>query len=84
MASNDGGPAFPHHGTAVHPHTGCLYATEDPGMSLRDHFAGQAMAAIIGLGGGYKYTDPATNVAQEAARDAYVMADAMLAARTTP
>ena len=57
---NDGGPAFP---------VGLL-----PGMSLRDYFAGQALAGLIACpntSGGEK----------DFARNAYKLADAMLAER---
>lgn len=71
MASNDGGPAHP------------IVWQDAPygGMSLRDYFAGQAMAAILSLGRGYTYQGGMTP-AKEASLDAYTMADAMLAART--
>lgn len=64
---DNGGPAFP-------VDTGTSYSR---GMSLRDWFAGQAMAALIsgGLSGG--------NFIEwgDAARGAYIAADAMLEAR---
>jgi hypothetical protein len=56
---NGGGPAFP-------------FAEYHPGMSLRDWFAGQAMAAI-----GNACYERYSHMAQ----DAYEIADAMLAAR---
>ncbi len=67
--TNDGGPAFPSDyipGTAT-----------TPGMTLRDYFAGQALAGIVlsPLGQGGRATYDST------ARDAYNYADAMLAAR---
>lgn len=66
---NDGGPAWP---------TG-LYADEDrSGMSLRDWFAGQALAGLL----------TQTHLVQKYqsdwfAKGAYQMADAMLAARNS-
>lgn len=60
MASiDDGGPAFP--------------STDDKGMSLRDYFAGQALA----MGGIYNTTP------EEKAAAAYAIADALLAQRAT-
>ena len=74
-AINDGGPAFPNNDAH-----GCAYA----GMTLRDWFAGQALAgelAANGLGdeGAVKLRSP-ENASLMAAR-AYHMADAMLKAR---
>jgi hypothetical protein len=75
---NDGGPAFP---------GGIEYSTNEgapddcfpkfPGMSLRDHFAGLAMQALIPLWWDENdiFDTPAI------ADDAYKMADAMLAER---
>lgn len=49
------------------------------GMSLRDYFAGQALAGICGDGiPGSHHSPKAT------AHDAYAYADAMLAARQSP
>ena len=63
---NDGGPAFPDDRSQV-------------GMSLRQHFAGLAMAALLGR------EDTLANGAEaqmfrELARLAYAQADAMIAA----
>jgi hypothetical protein len=59
---NDGGPAFP-------PGDG-----SENGMSLRDYFAGQALAGAL--------ADPTCDLAPiELAKIAYREADAMLAAR---
>ena len=72
----DGGPAFP--GTTSQPNErGVYYPVHHQGMSLRDWFAGQALA---GMG-----TWSPGNVAldQEGrARWAYAQADAMIAARS--
>ena len=62
---NDGGPAFPADFQ--------LYST---GMTLRDYFAGQAMAAIITS----VYCTPET-IYMEVSSRAYAQADAMLKAR---
>ncbi len=75
---DDGGPAFPQ-GDEIgvkDPVTGNRIYT---GMSLRDWFAGQALAGLL--------TDPTTTgtvirtVCEVQAEVAYAMADAMLAAR---
>ncbi len=64
--TNDGGPAFPMTGEGCH---NPLYS--QPGMTLRDYFAGQTLAADYM--GDYEYS--------ERAKAAYKSADAMLAAR---
>jgi hypothetical protein len=69
----DGGPAFPRE----YMHTG------HSGMSLRDWFAGQALAGALASG---KLLSPsqaleAETVAEFWARSSYIVADAMLAAR---
>ena len=61
---NDGGPAFPIETTST-PYS--------PGMSLRDWFAGQALANV--------YTASETSP-DKAAEWAYQLADAMIAARS--
>lgn len=61
----DGGPAFP---WGDHGHIA-------GGMTLRDYFAAKALAAIIAHPQGH------AGAWQKAAEDAYVAADAMLAAR---
>ena len=67
-AADDGGPAFPNAGTSDSE----LYAAY--GMSLRDWFAGRALAALI--------TDlPGQGDAESFAREAYEYADAMLRER---
>lgn len=78
---NDGGPAFPQSDLSnygIGPGTspdGARY--EIYGMSLRDWFAGQALAglATVFFGSGGKSDFP------EAARRAYQIADSMIAAR---
>jgi hypothetical protein len=73
--SNDGGPAFPVHGGH--------HSDDDPrnqilggGMSLRDWFAGQALAGIIAA-------DDHTGEPSDIGLVAYALADAMLAARNS-
>ena len=62
---NDGGPAFP-----------CTDAKgfTSEGMSLRDYFAGQALAGLLAC-------MKTTGSKKEFAMDAYTQADAMLAER---
>lgn len=70
MEREDGGPAYPCPGMAGLPNGELVYP--EGGMSLRDHFAGLAMAAII----------PSTQLGFDAICDeAYSYADAMLRAR---
>lgn len=65
MTKNNGGPAFP---------TVAGQTVYSNGMSLRDWFAGQALAGIV--------ANPARmGIIEEAASTAYAYADAMLAAR---
>ena len=62
---DDGGPAFPGPSqaeTSVNIHEG---------MTLRDWFAGQALAAVLTDGGYFT----------EVAKDSYLIADAMMKAR---
>ena len=61
---NDGGPAYP----AMTPGGYCT-----PGMTLRDWFAGQALAALI--------ASEVNETSHGDSEDAYMYADAMLAAR---
>lgn len=63
----DGGPAYPTH---------IGRAAEEAGMTLRDYFAGQALAWIMQR----EWKPPAA----ELARRAYEVADAMLAERSKP
>ena len=69
--SNDGGPAF--------PVTGCVHPNGDAmvGMTLRDYFAGQALAGAL-----QNYLTPKCRYTErEVASRAYRYADAMLFAR---
>jgi hypothetical protein len=64
---NDGGPAFPGPETTTNPQ----------GMSLRDWFAGQALAGML--------ADHERNgYPKDYAKNAYLFADAMIAARNAP
>jgi len=60
----EGGPAHP-----------CTYGNIHDGMSLRDHFAGQAMISFISL---YGNSESYTAIS----KSSYQIADAMLEART--
>ena len=76
---NDGGPAFPvSRETALSPITDMGGNDVSSGMSLRDYYAGQALAGMCAYHGRYGYT----NGPGEIALRAYEIADAMLAERT--
>jgi len=70
---NNGGSAYP----CAQPqcNDGSWNQTYDPGMSLRDWFAGQYIAGVFGGEPG------AHQHPYNAAREAYEVADAMIAAR---
>lgn len=69
---NTGGPAFPH--STIDGHT-------EYGMTLRDYFAGQALAGIA-ANSYTPWTPDAADISDETlAKSAYDLADAMLAAR---
>ncbi len=77
---NDGGSAFPHGDMMVwkgKPNGtggGVLHA-ETPGMTLRDWFAGQALAGLV------FHNNYGARSDDEIANGAYAYADAMIAAR---
>lgn len=71
MSNNDGGTAFPF---APTDHSNANYLAE--GMSLRDWFAGQALAGIMAA-------DDHTGEPHHIALVCYGIADAMLAARNS-
>lgn len=80
---NDGGPAFPYEQHQTQD--GTWNQTTERGMSLRDYFAASALKGMeIPNGGGYSDNDHERgNPKYEAAwisRQAYCIADAMLAA----
>ena len=67
---NDGGPAFPNAGLDADPASG---------MTLRDYFAGQALAALL------THRWVRVNMSDvELAEDCYGRADALLAEREKP
>lgn len=76
-----GGPAFPceQHETL----DGSWNQTFDPGMTLRDWFAGQALHAIIGLAASPDFQSKSGSPMTELdfAESSYHFADAMLTAR---
>jgi hypothetical protein len=86
----DGGPAFPRPGhypekSAIHPED-LAEALEtinngQRGMSLRDYFAGQALAALIG---NRQWVTGKLETAEAVAHSAYLAADAMIQARNSP
>lgn len=83
---DDGGPAFPGQMRTLVPEVGDVETGDTltfreelvmgPGMSLRDWFAGQAMAAIIVGNSG-----DMSAMTRGAAKDAYAVADVLLEAR---
>jgi hypothetical protein len=77
MSINDGGPAFP---VPAQPDpNGGMLTWNSEGMTLRDHFAGQALQGYLASFPGH--CEPA-EVASTIAEDCYKLADAMLAARS--
>ena len=81
MSRHDGGPAFP----TEHGFNGGGEVWDRRGMSLRDYFAAKALAALIVWDA--QVNDPRAgesqrkNVAYALVKNAYEMADAMLAER---
>ena len=70
---NDGGPAFP---VTIEPEPDVFKLM--PGMSLRDYMATKAMSGILA---GVNSRLPGGADESMVAKDAYAVADAMLAAR---
>ena len=75
MAEKNGGPAFPHEYTQEH--MGARWTYTESGMTLRDYFAAKAMHSLLTTVTEY----PDKHWRMGVALDAYMMADAMLAAR---
>jgi hypothetical protein len=72
---NDGGQAFPHF--KIDPYSSKVEICPQGGMTLRDYFAGQALAGML-----MNYTTAKFGLAEiSVANHAYKLADAMLAAR---
>jgi len=85
MTKETGGPAFP--GEQGHVPEGTWNPTWEPGMTLREWYAGRAMEKLIYHGP--VQTDPQTGYLSEAwaawiATNAFIMADAMLTERSKP
>ncbi len=82
MSEKDGGPAFPRTVYAINNGIGAASASIETanGMSLRDYFAGQALAGLTSstdaTAEGWKIAAPI------AAELSYALADALLKART--
>ena len=82
MSKNDGGPAFPLENPRMMENDELF--RQFPGMSLRDWFEGQALPAIIiatSAGQHLPALSPEQTLISGLARDAYELADAMLAER---
>lgn len=77
---NDGGPAFPGK-KLVSTMTAYKETQHLSGMSLRDWFAGQALAATLSWDFGNEWGKEGRDHKHRAARSAYAIADAMLVAR---
>jgi hypothetical protein len=71
---NDGGPAFPVPVGTVYD---SLAQSPEPGMSLRDYFAGQAIKVLMPQ-------QEVRDTQEHISAWAYTMADAMLRARDLP
>lgn len=75
---NDGGPAYPCEGGDLSG----LHA--DPGMSLRDRIAIEALGGMLAHPTRYKPRDAFQHWHAAISEEAYELADAMLAARGQP
>jgi len=73
MTTNTGGPAYP---TSNYNAIAPMSTGYSEGMTLRDYFAAKAMQGMLA----HAYMQPQTGAAGYA-RDAYLVADAMLKAR---
>lgn len=83
---NDGGPAFPTAENVSDPRN--IGVNHVNGMTLRDYFAGQALSGWMATYGDSSihpcdpdHGDRASVHAKNIANDAYLIADAMIAAR---
>jgi len=77
-ATNDGGPAFPMAASTGDPRDGVY---RQNGMTLRDWFAGQALAGLLGNAEFHVEPEDGDEVPKLIATNVYQMADAMLKAR---
>jgi hypothetical protein len=87
---NDGGPAFPGIAGAegrgnitcsLGPNGETEWIYHNPGMTLRDYFAGQALQGYLAGRNNNQSENPSNFQALKASIDCYGYADAMLAAR---
>jgi hypothetical protein len=81
MSKDDGGPAFPIQCFFDDGSRSVPIEYGQPGMTLRDYFAGQALAGFLAAPG--RTGEKARDNSGRAAYWAYVQADAMLEARKT-
>lgn len=88
LTLNDGGPAFPRPLSLHKPselrskELGDWFSEPQSGMSLRDYFAGQALAGwLSSFGPEHKHPVLWPDAGQGVAQLSYMLADAMLAAR---
>lgn len=79
---NDGGPAFPQ--VSTEHFGGNVTVNMQGGLTLRDYFAAQALAAIIGAQADAIHAAQTTNLPEIATAASYTYADAMLAERERP
>jgi hypothetical protein len=81
-ARNDGGPAFPLPDAQPNGNGDVLHPLQ-PGMSLRDYFAGQVLEGSMSGASGLGNMDPATRtkLLDDCSALFYEIADAMLRAR---
>lgn len=80
MRAPENPPAFPFVAYSKRAGSEAIYSDVTKGMTLRDWFAGQA---LIGLCAARGHTEIRESCGAAFADAAYVMADAMLAARST-
>ncbi|AYG07728.1 hypothetical protein D7M10_11785 [Pseudomonas fluorescens] len=78
MSKNNGGPAFARPKSPKGEYTDSDVPSAQTGMSLRDYFAAKALSTVPA----YSQEDVTTWSAEDFARHAYALADAMLAARS--
>ena len=79
MADKNGGPAFPGKGEATMPHTSGTYEIDEPGMSLHQYYAGQAIDAVMKNLNEVITGNDLETVAQTVASVSVLIADAMIA-----
>jgi len=76
MTTNTGGPAFP---CTEENYRDPRWTSE--GLSLRDYFAAKALIGFLQASAQHGWAEPSAYQAGQAAKNAYMIADAMLAAR---